>query len=64
MSAIYDVVVSKIRTQREHADVLALWEKLWAAYGAGGAGAVEQVLNDLVKAPSGVAGRKPPGGRR
>jgi hypothetical protein len=63
MSAIHDAVVSKIRAQREHAEVLALWEKLWAAYGSGGAQAAEQVLNDLVQVPEN-AGSRPTRGRR
>jgi hypothetical protein len=53
MNAIDETVVSKIRAQREHAEVLELWKKLWAAYGSGRAAAVEQVLTGLVKLPSG-----------
>ncbi len=51
MTTIPNAVADKIRGQREHKEVLALWESLWAAYEKNGSDGVERVLLDLIKSP-------------
>jgi hypothetical protein len=51
VTTIHEAVAAKIHGQREHKEVLALWDSLWAAYEKNGADGVERVLLDLIKSP-------------
>lgn len=53
MSTIPEAVAARIRAQKEHKDVLALWERLWAAYEKGGADEIERTLDELIQWPNG-----------
>ncbi len=52
MITIQDAVAERIRGQREHKEVLALWNSLWAAYEKNGAEGIERVLLDLIRLPA------------
>ncbi|UQA61392.1 hypothetical protein [Polyangium aurulentum] len=51
MDELNAAVVEHLKAQRDHEDVVALWEKLWMRFRRDGADGVEELLQELLEVP-------------
>lgn len=54
MPKINEVVVRKLRSQREPDDAIELWETIWSRYQLGGSAGVKRFLDELLVHPDAV----------
>ena len=52
MDEINDAVITQLKEQKGHEELLVLWEQIWGAYQEQGGAGVDQLIENLLRYPA------------